>query len=82
MTSFRYQIAQGAGGVSEGVIEAPDRRAALQALAGRGVFPSVLEPCVASGPGEVLGPEHHGEVLVACRCLSRNPASRDHGLFA
>lgn len=51
MTSFRYQIAHGAGGVSEGVIEAPDRRSALQALAGRGVFPSVLEPCAASGPG-------------------------------
>jgi general secretion pathway protein F len=38
MTSFRYQAVQGGG-----VIEAEDRRAALRALAARGVFPSSLE---------------------------------------
>jgi type II secretory pathway component PulF len=44
MTAFRYRALQGSGAGVDGVIEAEDRRAALQALAARGLFPSLLEP--------------------------------------
>lgn len=43
MTSFRYQAVQLDGAAIQGVIEAPDRRAALQLLSQRGVYPSRLE---------------------------------------
>lgn len=45
MTSFRYQALQLNGSPVEGVIEADDRKAALQLLGRRGLFPSKLEPC-------------------------------------
>jgi general secretion pathway protein F len=43
MTAFRYQAIEASGGSVEGLIEAEDRRAALQLLGRRGLFPSNLE---------------------------------------
>jgi general secretion pathway protein F len=43
MTAFRYQAVATGGKVVKGVIEADDRKSALQLLSGRGLFPSVLE---------------------------------------
>ncbi|HZM02635.1 MAG TPA: type II secretion system F family protein [Candidatus Saccharimonadales bacterium] len=43
MTAFRYQAVSLNGANVEGVIEAADRKAALQQLGGRGLFPSTLE---------------------------------------
>jgi type II secretory pathway component PulF len=54
MNSFRYQAVETTGAPVAGVIEAEDRRAALQLLGRRGLFPSQLEPCennVAAAPG-------------------------------
>jgi general secretion pathway protein F len=47
MGAFRYQAIEASGGPVTGVIEADDRRTALSMLAGRGLFPSELEPCAA-----------------------------------
>lgn len=43
MSAFRYQAIAGDGAAVQGVIEAQDRRAALQQLGQRGLFPSRLE---------------------------------------
>lgn len=43
MSAFRYQALGGDGSPVDGVIEAPDRRSALQQLSRRGLFPSKLE---------------------------------------
>jgi len=43
MSAFRYQALAGNGASVNGVIEAEDRRAALQQLSRRGLFPSRLE---------------------------------------
>ncbi len=43
MNSFRYQAIEGNGSAVTGVIEAQDRKAALQLLGQRGLFPSNLE---------------------------------------
>src|SRR5271165_3597858 len=48
MNAFRYQAIAGGGAPVEGVIEAEDRRAALQLLGKRGLFPSQLELCAAN----------------------------------
>jgi general secretion pathway protein F len=68
MTAFRYRAIQGNGGSIGGVIEAADRKAALQLLGERGLFPSDLEitstspqvstastvaPIVATQPGAI-----------------------------
>lgn len=45
MNSFRYQAIDAGGASVEGVIEAEDRRMALDRLGQRGVFPSLLELC-------------------------------------
>jgi type II secretory pathway component PulF len=45
MTAFRYQAIASGGNAVQGVIEAADRRAALQLLGSRGLFPSNLELC-------------------------------------
>ena len=45
MNSFRYQALQTGGAAVEGVIEAEDRKTALQLLGQRGLFPSNLEAC-------------------------------------
>jgi general secretion pathway protein F len=47
MNSFRYQAVAASGAAVEGLIEANDRRAALQLLGQRGLFPSQLELCAA-----------------------------------
>src|SRR5271169_1013505 len=43
MNSFRYQAIEAGGGSVSGVIEADDRKAALQMLGQRNLFPSQLE---------------------------------------
>ncbi|HEX3889264.1 MAG TPA: type II secretion system F family protein [Verrucomicrobiae bacterium] len=43
MNSFRYQAVEAGGAAVTGVIEAEDRKAALQQLGQRGLFPSSLE---------------------------------------
>jgi general secretion pathway protein F len=45
MSSFRYQAVAGNGTPATGVIEADDRKTALQLLGQRGLFPSQLEAC-------------------------------------
>jgi type II secretory pathway component PulF len=45
MTTFRYQAIGSDGDAVQGVIEAVDRRSALQLLGSRGLFPSDLELC-------------------------------------
>ncbi len=49
MNSFRYLGVEAGGAPVQGVIEAEDRKAALQLLGQRGHFPSVLEPCATNG---------------------------------
>lgn len=54
MTAFRYQAIGGDGDAVKGVIEAEDRKSALDLLSARGVFPSVLEVAPATnGRAEV-----------------------------
>ena len=48
MTAYRYQAVESNGTPVKGVIEADDRKAALQLLGGRGLFPSVLEASTAA----------------------------------
>jgi len=48
MTAFRYQAIAPGGDAVQGVVEAADRRAALQALGSKGLFPSNLELCGAA----------------------------------
>jgi type II secretory pathway component PulF len=43
MTSFRYEAIETGGASVQGVIEAEDRKSALQVLGRRGLFPSTLE---------------------------------------
>jgi general secretion pathway protein F len=43
MGAFRYQAVEASGGAVNGVIEADDRKAALQMLSARGVFASAIE---------------------------------------
>lgn len=50
MTAFHYQAVQADGARVEGVIEADHRRAALQTLARRGLYPSRLEATPGSAP--------------------------------
>ena len=49
MNAFRYQAIEATGAPVEGVIEAEDRKSALQLLGRRGLFPSALERCAANG---------------------------------
>ncbi|HEX3800347.1 MAG TPA: type II secretion system F family protein [Verrucomicrobiae bacterium] len=49
MNSFRYQAIEAGGTPTSGIVEAEDRKSALQLLGRRGVFPSQLELC---GGGE------------------------------
>ena len=44
MNAFRYQAIESSGTAVQGVIEAEDRRSALQLLGSRGLCPSLLEP--------------------------------------
>ena len=54
MSAFRYQAIEASGVAAKGVIEADDRKTALQLLGKRGLFPSSLEVC--SPPGEATTP--------------------------
>jgi general secretion pathway protein F len=60
MTAFRYRAIEGNGGSVGGIIEAEDRKTALQILGERGLFPSTLEisasPAVASKSAPVEEP--------------------------
>jgi len=49
MNSFRYQAIEAGGASVEGVVQAEDRRTALEQLGQRGLFPSQLELCSAHG---------------------------------
>ena len=49
MNAFRYQGIGANGSPSSGVIEAEDRKAALQLLGKQGLFPSNLEVCATAG---------------------------------
>ncbi len=51
MTAFRYQAVELNGTPVKGVIEAEDRKTALQLLGGRGLFPSTLEICAPAANG-------------------------------
>jgi general secretion pathway protein F len=71
MTAFRYQAIEAGGSAVEGVIEADDRKSALQLLGRRGLYPSNLEISVggngataaevpSAGPVEVRAPKVSG----------------------
>jgi type II secretory pathway component PulF len=47
MNAFRYQAIEGSGASVTGVVEAEDRKSALQVLGARGLFPSNLEAAAA-----------------------------------
>jgi type II secretory pathway component PulF len=49
MTSFRYQAVETNGASVKGIIEAEDRKSAIQLLGQRGLFPSTLETCLTNG---------------------------------
>src|ERR1035441_1479018 len=49
MSAFRYEAIETTGTPVQGVIEADDRRAALQLLGQRGLFPSTLEVSSSNG---------------------------------
>jgi type II secretory pathway component PulF len=51
MNAFRYQALEAGGSLVEGLVEAEDRRAALQTLGRRGLFPSSLEPATGDSAG-------------------------------
>jgi type II secretory pathway component PulF len=53
MNAFRYQAIEGSGAAVNGVIEAEDRKTALQLLGERGLFPSNLEVAAAGAPAAV-----------------------------
>lgn len=46
MISYRYRAVRSNGHATEGVVEADDRRSALQLLGRQGLYPSLLEPVV------------------------------------
>ena len=64
MSAFRYEAIETGGASVQGVIEAEDRKAALQLLGRRGLFPSTLE--LSSSNGGVSAP-------TATADRSRNP---------
>ncbi len=56
MTSFRYRAVELNGASVSGVIEADDRKSALQLLGKRGLFPSALEADSLNGKVKVAAP--------------------------
>jgi general secretion pathway protein F len=60
MTAFRYEAVESGGGSVQGVIEAEDRKSALQLLGRRGLFPSNLE--ISSAKNAVAAPAQPGAV--------------------
>src|ERR1022692_2706878 len=59
MTAFRYEAIETSGAPVQGLIEAEDRKAALQLLGGRGLFPSTLE--ISSSNGGASAPTATGD---------------------
>jgi general secretion pathway protein F len=55
MNTFRYQALEDSGTPVEGVIEAEDRKAALQLLGQRGLFPASLEPAATPDASSATG---------------------------
>jgi type II secretory pathway component PulF len=55
MTAFRYQAIEGTGTAVGGVVEAEDRKSALQLLGQRGLFPSSLEISASPDAGGETG---------------------------
>src|SRR2546430_2500210 len=49
MGAFRYQAVEASGNPVSGMIEADDRRSALQLLSTRGIFAREIEECAADG---------------------------------
>jgi general secretion pathway protein F len=56
MTAFRYRAIEGNGGSVGGIIEAEDRKTALQILGERGLFPSTLEISASPALGSKTAP--------------------------
>jgi len=56
MNSFRYQAIEGNGSAVSGLIQAEDRKTALQLLSQRGLFPSNLETEAAEAPRRIEKP--------------------------
>jgi type II secretory pathway component PulF len=54
MIAFRYQAVEVSGAAAQGVVEAEDRKAALQLLGRRGLYPSSLEPCAPAAAAPVI----------------------------
>ena len=71
MNAFRYQAIEANGTAVKGVIEAEDRKGALQLLGKRGLFPSSLEICSPAAAGNGGAP---ARVLQA----KQTPASDFH----
>jgi type II secretory pathway component PulF len=73
--AFRYQAIGAGGAPVQGEIEAPDRKAALQLLGTRGLFPSVLELSghASGSPVKVaLTPPHDGPVRPGGRIKAKD----------
>lgn len=60
MSAYRYEALEAGGTAIDGVIEAADRRSALEQLGERGLFPSKLELCGADGAPKVTVPAVRG----------------------
>jgi type II secretory pathway component PulF len=56
MGAFRYQAIEAGGNAVSGVIEAADRKAALQQLSTKGIFASQIEACAANGSAPAKAP--------------------------
>jgi type II secretory pathway component PulF len=67
MSAFRYQAIEGNGSAVSGVIEAEDRKTALQLLGKRGLFPSDLHAVAAPQGGTTSGTERATSMLVRQR---------------
>jgi type II secretory pathway component PulF len=65
MTTFRYQALETSGLQVSGVIEAEDRRSALQLLGQRGLFPSTLEACAAARQAAVASVKEPAVLLTS-----------------
>ena len=54
MNAFRYEALELSGAAVKGVIEAEDRKAALQLLGQRGLYPANLEICTTNGATDTI----------------------------
>src|ERR1051325_3561316 len=66
MGAFRYQAVEASGSAINGVIEADDRKAALQTLSARGIFASEIEAMAdVRGPSPRPSPAGRGDTANA-----------------